>query len=165
MFIVPILRNMFNCIWCCFQVELWDTAGIERFATMSSSYFQSACGAILCFSLDDRESFGLLSQHLLDTAMHSKNSKIFLCGNKTDLVRENDNFDKYVAEQDIEDFSESCGTAVSGSYRVSCRTGEGVKEMFKHIASVLYSNQYDKFDPSKIKVHEPMGEDVSKKCC
>ena len=153
-----------------FQLELWDTAGIERFATMSSSYFQSANAAIVCFALDSRESFGLISQHLLDAVMHSNTAKIFVCGNKLDVTENADdvNSERFVSDQDISDFCESCGTAISGCYKVSCQTNEGVAEMFNHVASVLYSNMYERFDRSRIKIHEhqpPAPEEAKKNCC
>ena len=137
---------------------------------MSSSYFQSSNAAIVCYALDNRESFGLVSQHLLDAVMHSKAAKVFICGNKTDVL-ENESesdLDRVVTDQDISDFCESCGTTISGCYKVSCLTNEGVDEMFNHVASVLYSTMYERFDRSRtIRIHEhqTQPENASKNCC
>lgn len=43
-------------------------------------------GAILVFALDNASSFHALSQHLLDIVTYAENAKIFLCGNKSDMV-------------------------------------------------------------------------------
>lgn len=69
-----------------FQLQLWDTGGMERVASVTSSYYKFAEGAILVFALDNASSFHALSQHLLDIVSYAENAKIFLCGNKLDVV-------------------------------------------------------------------------------
>jgi GTPase SAR1 family protein len=51
------------------------------------------------FSLDNPASFHVLSQHLLDIVTYAENAKIFLCGNKSDLVGQ-----IQVTEADMESF-------------------------------------------------------------
>uniref|UniRef100_T1JJ48 Uncharacterized protein n=1 Tax=Strigamia maritima TaxID=126957 RepID=T1JJ48_STRMM len=67
------------------KLQLWDTGGMERVASITSSYYKFTEAAILVFSYDNPESFNILSQHLLDIVTYAENAKIFLCGNKTDL--------------------------------------------------------------------------------
>jgi len=81
----------------CLQLQLWDTGGMERVASITSSYYKFAEAAILVFSLDNPASFHVLSQHLLDIVTYAENAKIFLCGNKSDLGAQ-------VTEQDMEAF-------------------------------------------------------------
>lgn len=71
--------------YCVLQLQLWDTGGMERIASVTSSYYKFAEGAILVFALDNASSFHALSQHLLDIVTYAENAKIFLCGNKSDL--------------------------------------------------------------------------------
>lgn len=59
---------------------------MERVASVTSSYYKFSEGAILVFSLDNASSFHALSQHLLDIVSYAETAKIFLCGNKMDLV-------------------------------------------------------------------------------
>ena len=147
-----------------FQLELWDTAGIERFSTLSSSYFQRASAAILCYSLVDRESFGIMSQHILDTVMQTQTAKIFLCGNKLDLVSETAP-DRIVSDSDIERFRDECDTVLCGSYKVSCKSNEGVREMFQSIAHFVFGEASVKIDHSRIKVTQTQPHSKDKKCC
>lgn len=37
-----------------YLVQLWDTAGQERFANLTPSYYRSAMGIFLCYSVEDR---------------------------------------------------------------------------------------------------------------
>lgn len=68
------------------QLQLWDTGGMERVASVTSSYYKFAEGAILVYSLENASSFHALSQHLLDIVSFAENAKIFLCGTKMDLI-------------------------------------------------------------------------------
>lgn len=59
---------------------------MERVASVTSSYYKFAEGAILVYALDNPSSFHALSQHLLDIVSYAETAKIFLCGNKMDMV-------------------------------------------------------------------------------
>ena len=56
----------------------------------------------------------------------------FRCGNKYDLKSK-----IQVSDADMEGFSEQCRNLVSGIYKTSCKTGEGVSEMFRDISKQL----------------------------
>ncbi|KAJ6646183.1 Lipase member H-A, partial [Pseudolycoriella hygida] len=103
------------------KLQLWDTGGMERVASVTSSYYKFAEAAILVFALDNLPSFHALSQHMLDIVSYAENAKIFLCGNKSDLEGTN----PQVTEADMEDFCEQCQSLISATYKVSCKTGVG----------------------------------------
>lgn len=73
---------------------------MERVASITSSYYKFAEAAILVFALDNATSFHVLSQHLLDIVTYAENAKIFLCGNKSDLVGDI----AQISESDIDSF-------------------------------------------------------------
>ncbi|UYV83183.1 hypothetical protein LAZ67_23000088 [Cordylochernes scorpioides] len=117
------------------KLQLWDTGGMERIASVTSSYYKFAEAAILVFSFDSPDSFNLLSQHLLEIVNYAETAQIFICGNKTDLVGQ-----QCVTDADIQQFCEQCHTLISGVFRTSCKTGEGVATMFDTIARQLVAN-------------------------
>lgn len=120
------------------RLQLWDTGGMERVASITSSYYKFAEAAILVFALDNAASFHILSQHLLDIVTYAENAKIFLCGNKSDLEGQT----PQVTEADMENFCEQCHNLISATYKTSCKTGEGVNEMFDDIAQhLVFSNR------------------------
>lgn len=114
------------------KLQLWDTGGMERVASITSSYYKFSEAAILVFSLDNPDTFHILSQHLLDIVTYAENAKIFLCGNKFDQKSR-----IQITDSDMEAFCEQCHNLVSGVYKTSCKTGEGVDHMFTDIASQL----------------------------
>ena len=64
--------------------------------------------------------------------MHTETAKVFLCGNKLDLSA-----NEQVSAKDIDDLRIQCDTALSDSFRVSCRSGDGVEAMFESVATNL----------------------------
>lgn len=128
------------------KLQLWDTGGMERVASITSSYYKFAEAAILVFALDNAASFHVLSQHLLDIVTYAENAKIFLCGNKLDLV----DAKPQVSEADIESFCEQCHNLVSAVYKTSCKTSEGVEDMFSDIARQLVESNRSRIDLKSI---------------
>ncbi|KAL8969797.1 MAG: hypothetical protein Q9183_001825 [Haloplaca sp. 2 TL-2023] len=69
------------------KLQLWDTAGTERFRSISRSYYRGAAGAILVYDLSSRASYLALPTFLNDArALASPDLTILLAGNKCDLT-------------------------------------------------------------------------------
>lgn len=69
------------------KLQLWDTAGTERFRSVSRSYYRGAAGAILVYDVSSRASFNALPTFLMDArALASPNLTVLLAGNKSDLT-------------------------------------------------------------------------------
>ncbi|KAI1342884.1 P-loop containing nucleoside triphosphate hydrolase protein [Xylariaceae sp. FL0016] len=68
------------------KLQLWDTAGTERFRSVSRSYYRGAAGAILVYDLTSHISFRGVQPFLNDArALASPNLTTLLVGNKLDL--------------------------------------------------------------------------------
>lgn len=69
------------------KLQLWDTAGTERFRSVSRSYYRGAAGAILVYDVSSRSSFAALPTFLMDArALASPDLTVLLAGNKSDLA-------------------------------------------------------------------------------
>ncbi|CAG9098807.1 hypothetical protein JYU34_002478 [Plutella xylostella] len=124
------------------KLQLWDTGGMERIASVTSSYYKFAEAAILVFSLDNSSSFHILSQHLLDIVTYAENAKIYLCGNKADL----EGLTPQVTDADIETFCEQCHNLISTTYKTSCKSGKGIEDMFSDIAMQLVDSNRSRIE-------------------
>ncbi|KAK6623078.1 hypothetical protein RUM43_008930 [Polyplax serrata] len=124
------------------KLQLWDTGGMERVASITSSYYKFAEAAILVFALDNASSFHILSQHLLDIVTYAENAKIFLCGNKSDLI----SAVPQISDNDIDSFCEQCHNLISAVYKTSCKTAEGIDDMFSDIAQRLVESNKSRID-------------------
>ncbi|GFR23752.1 ras-related protein Rab-18 [Trichonephila clavata] len=71
------------------KLAIWDTAGSERFRTLTPSYYRGAQGAILVYDVSNRQSFQKLDQWLYELETYSTRTNIvkMLVGNKIDKVR------------------------------------------------------------------------------
>ncbi|KAI4597219.1 hypothetical protein KJ359_004732 [Pestalotiopsis sp. 9143b] len=68
------------------KLQLWDTAGTERFRSVSRSYYRGAAGAVLVYDLTNHSTFRALQPFLNDAnALASPNLSTILVGNKLDL--------------------------------------------------------------------------------
>ncbi|KAK4231693.1 P-loop containing nucleoside triphosphate hydrolase protein [Podospora fimiseda] len=87
------------------KLQLWDTAGTERFRSVSRSYYRGAAGAILVYDITSYNSFNMLSPFLNDArALASPNLSLLLVGNKLDLAgedRNNNGGDETEGEDDL----------------------------------------------------------------
>lgn len=69
------------------KLQLWDTAGTERFRSVSRSYYRGAAGAVLVYDVCDQRGLGELGSFLADArALGSGCLSVVLVGNKRDLV-------------------------------------------------------------------------------
>ncbi|KAF2758554.1 ras-domain-containing protein [Pseudovirgaria hyperparasitica] len=71
------------------KLQLWDTAGTERFRSVSRSYYRGAAGAILVYDVSSIASFQALPTFLNDArALASPDLTVILAGNKADIENE-----------------------------------------------------------------------------
>ena len=69
------------------KLQIWDTAGHERFRTITTSYYRGAHGIVTVFDLTERESFEHIEKWLDEINKYAKENVMrFLIGNKSDLV-------------------------------------------------------------------------------
>ena len=69
------------------KLQLWDTAGTERFRSVSRSYYRGAAGAVLVYDIASMASFQALPTFLSDArALASPHLTVALAGNKADLA-------------------------------------------------------------------------------
>ncbi|KAF2638435.1 GTP-binding protein ypt4 [Massarina eburnea CBS 473.64] len=69
------------------KLQLWDTAGTERFRSVSRSYYRGAAGAILVYDVCNWRSFDGLRTFLDDArALASPNLTVIVAGNKADAA-------------------------------------------------------------------------------
>ena len=116
------------------KIQIWDTAGQERFRSISTKFYQSACGALLVFDVTNRASFQHLGYWLTtfrSSLFHLStlicvarreallHNVVLLVGNKKDLDAK-----RQVSAQHIGFFFE-CGIRCTGVARGSHFLGPG----------------------------------------
>jgi Ras-related protein Rab-1A len=69
-----------------FKFQIWDTAGQDRFRTITSSYYRGSNAILICYDVTERETFHNVSKWLEEAKIFSTtNPFLILCGTKSDL--------------------------------------------------------------------------------
>jgi len=67
-------------------LNLWDTAGQEKFKTITAAYYKGAQGLFLVFDITDRKSFKDIENWIMEVDKYANPNIIkILIGNKSDL--------------------------------------------------------------------------------
>lgn len=71
------------------KLQIWDTAGAERFRTITSAYYRGAHGIVLMYDITNRQSFDNLDRWIDEVRRHSTdNVVIMVAGLKSDLTED-----------------------------------------------------------------------------
>jgi small GTP-binding protein len=130
------------------KLQLWDTAGTERFRSVSRSYYRCAAGAILVYDITSHKSFTGLGGFLNDArALASPNLTMLLVGNKLDLARDGDEGESLIdlppptpssfGESSGYGYGTSAGGSVAGSYSSSPPAGASSSQQHVSLGSQL----------------------------
>ncbi len=124
--------NMIQIDGCTLKLQLWDTAGHERFRAITRSYYRNAVGVLLVFDVTDPTSFNKLPEWIDDIMQSSKpNTPIFvLVGNKSDLHDKRE-----VSLRDAQEFASRHGM---NYVETSARTGNNTEKVFNILAKSIY---------------------------
>lgn len=67
------------------KVQLWDTAGTERFRTITPIYYRKVDGVLLVFDITDRASFRSIQYWIDELSEKGEDgAQLMLVGNKND---------------------------------------------------------------------------------
>eukprot|EP01104_Vermistella_antarctica_P005516 TRINITY_DN1602_c4_g1_i1.p1 TRINITY_DN1602_c4_g1~~TRINITY_DN1602_c4_g1_i1.p1 ORF type:complete len:232 (+),score=59.56 TRINITY_DN1602_c4_g1_i1:85-696(+) len=109
---------------------IWDTAGAERYESMSRIYYRSARAAVVCYDLTNKASFGKVRFWVEELLANEKNCDIYIVGTKLDRVTE-DGDARAVDPAAVENYAENIGANV---YETSAKTGLNIESLFLAIA-------------------------------
>ena len=78
------------------RLEIWDTAGEERYKSITSVYYKGAKGAFIVYDITSRKSFNNVNKWIQEIKEKtSKDIKLMVIGNKIDLNNEREiNFEE-----------------------------------------------------------------------
>jgi small GTP-binding protein len=122
-------------------IEIWDTAGQEKYRAITPMYFQGASAAILCFDLTRRSTVQSLTEWVTTIRNSAPGCEIIILGNKLDLP--NDRVVEYAEAQDLQ-FKLCCTFYIE----VSAKTGQNIGVAFERLEESLGA-KLDLPDPAK----------------
>ena len=125
------------------KLHLYDTAGQERFRSISSSTFKTSNGAVISFDLTRRESFEDVINwiNIIKDIRDLSNYPIALFGNKCDLE------DRIISKEEAELFAKNYNILY---FETSAKENINVKESIEIFANEVYENLLKNEDNFKI---------------
>lgn len=111
-------------------LDIWDTAGQEKYRALTPMYYRGADVVIICFDVTNRSSYEAVLQWS-DVLQENlpKETVIVLCATKIDLED-----DRIISSDELNEMGFRCFAAMT--FETSAQTGQNVKEMFNAIAEI-----------------------------
>ena len=115
------------------KVQIWDTAGQDKFRAITRNYYKGASGIILIFDVTNIKSFENIKKWINEIKEEiSENVSIVLIGNKNDNVKE-----RKITKEQGEKIANEIGTKF---FETSAKTGEGINESVFYLVKIIYEN-------------------------
>ena len=157
-----------------FDITLYDTAGQERFRSITKSYINKTDGILLMYDITNRESFDHIESWLdsiIDTLSDWKIGKylIALFGNKLDLVSNDEILDNEEKKRKItynegKQKSEENEVLWLGEISVKDFSFEEINKLFSDITVKIFDKVGAKHSKSNTKITKPEKKKKKKFC-
>lgn len=141
--------------------RLWDTCGQERYRSLCKSYYHSADGIMILFSLNSSDSFNNLDMWLNSIKDNgAEDIPIIMVGTKCDL-------ESNINEEEIHNFIKE-NILIKNYFKCSAKYNIGVEEPFIELANLVikFKNNNENNKKVKIKIiNNNKAKKKKKKCC
>ena len=115
------------------KVQLWDTAGQDKFRAITRNYYKGANGIILIFDVTNENSYENIKKWVNEIKEEiSENVEIVLIGNKIDNVK-----DRIISKEKGNKLAEEIGVKF---FETSAKTGEGINESVFFLVKKIFEN-------------------------
>ena len=117
-----------------YSVHLIDTAGEERFRSITSSYFRMAEYYLLVFDLTNKNSLMALSSWIESLKEHIEKPKYIILGNKSDLEK------NVIPDEEINEvLNDKVNLKINDEnfIKVSAKTGENINKTFEYVLNII----------------------------
>jgi Ras-related protein Rab-1A len=146
------------------KMQIWDTAGEERFRTVVSTYFRGAHGILLLYDVTNRDSFKNLENWLIEIEKNSSEKVLkILLGNKCDL-----NDDREIQPDEGRAFADRNGMEFM---ETSAKMNTNVNEAFETLGKLMIefnsknNNNTQQGENKTFKANSGKDLNTKKKCC
>ena len=146
------------------KIQIWDTAGEERYRSITSAYYKGAKGAFIVYDITRKSTFDNIDKWISDLKLNGdQNICIVILGNKSDL-------------DDKREISKEEGIKKSEMYKTafletSALSGDNIGKAFDEIIEQIVQSNKNFFQSDNKKVIDKgvnlneMNNSENKKCC
>jgi Ras-related protein Rab-23 len=116
------------------EFMIWDTAGQEYYDAITRRYYKGASGAIIVFSVINRDSFNAVRSWKEKIKAECDNIPILLVMNKIDLMDQS-----LVSEKEANDLASQIGLTL---YKASVKDNTMIDEIFDNLAVEFFQKGF-----------------------
>ena len=125
------------------QIQIWNTAGEERFRNIAKNYFNSSDGFLIVYDITDKNALEKLKFWYEQIQLNApKNIKYVLVGNKCDLEEQRE-----VSKDEGINYSKEFKCKF---YETSAKEGINVNEIFQCLINDIYKDAKNNENRNKI---------------
>ena len=134
------------------KMQIWDTAGQEKYKSITSHHYRKALGALLVYDITKRTTFENCLKWYTELKNYTdKECLICIVGNKLDIVKKNQNL-REVTTEEGQKFAHKNKTLF---YEMSAKKFDEINECFQVLVKKIYETKKDNFKVTqKISVNE-----------
>ncbi|OHT08317.1 Vacuolar protein sorting-associated protein 21 [Tritrichomonas foetus] len=137
------------------QLEIWDTAGQEKFKSVTLSYLRQARAVLCIYDLSKPETVRSAFDYAIDAKEKiDQNAIIAIIGNKSDICE--DMPDEVIPKAEEHDFL---------YFTCSAKTGENIENVFSSVAKETLRNRHEETSETKVYLTGPNVPSQKKPCC
>ena len=148
-----------------YSIHLFDTAGEERFRSVTSSYFHMADYFMLVFDLTNKNSLNAIPEWIESLKENVEKPKFMILGNKSDLER------NQIQDDEINDVLEGKDNfKINGEnfMKISAKNGKNINEAFDYLLDLIEQNR-NEFDEEPTIIRKKANKLINNKkktgCC
>ena len=120
------------------KMQIWDTAGQEKYKSITSHHYKKAVGALLVYDITRRISFDDCIKWYTEIKNYTdKECIICIIGNKIDIVQKNQNL-REVSKEEGENFSKKNNTLF---YEMSAKNYDQINRCFDNLIRRIYETK------------------------
>eukprot|EP00658_Telonema_sp_P-2_P083393 TRINITY_DN9016_c0_g1_i1.p1 TRINITY_DN9016_c0_g1~~TRINITY_DN9016_c0_g1_i1.p1 ORF type:complete len:216 (-),score=54.81 TRINITY_DN9016_c0_g1_i1:157-741(-) len=140
------------------RLQIWDTAGQDRFRSITQAYYRGAMGILVVYDATDRRSFRGIEYWMRSIAEHGNTKAVvFLVGNKVDMTNK-----LAVGEEEARRLAD--GHRVEWR-ETSAQANIGIQEVFADLAQSVYDKQQIESCVGTETVGLESDLDQARRCC
>ena len=114
------------------RLQIWDTAGEERFRSITKSIYKNTHGVLFVYDITQKETFANVKHWIKDTENIDREIRGVIVGNKIDLP------DRVISKTDLDEIGEKYKMPV---IETSAKEGTNVNECFELLIDELFKNK------------------------
>ena len=147
------------------KIQIWDTAGEERYRSITSAYYKGAKGAFIVYDITRKSTFVNIDKWISDLKLNGdQNICIIILGNKSDLDDKRE-----VSTEDGIKKSEMFKTAF---LETSALNGSNIDKAFDELIEQIIKNNKNYFEENNkkeidkgVNLNDNNKNNDKKKCC